>query len=218
MMKDQAEKEAEELLPCQWVTNHGADQCRDGDKLCLMCAKRPAVGEALRKRDEEIDRLQQDIKQIIAPIEVGGGIVANLQSQLAAANIENERLIGKTVVAGGLAITLADHVKRCEVLIADEQAKINPDNSVIGALCDSVRLVREYVDSVPVKVSQLRTEITQLQDQLKAFKDLRVWNVNGHYSLRDAIDGDPPSKEQWEALGNVLEAQLKARLKEAGHE
>ncbi len=39
--------------------------------------------------------------------------------------------------------SIADFVRACEVLIADEQDKPLPDNGLIAVLCDAVRLTRE---------------------------------------------------------------------------
>jgi hypothetical protein len=86
--------------------------------------------------------------------------IGELQSQLAAANAEVERLAGKGTAAGPLAISLAEHVRRCEVSINEEQFKISPNNVAIAALCDSIRLVREYIDTVR---NQLRTDNTEVE-------------------------------------------------------
>ena len=51
-------------------------------------------------------------------------------------------------VEGGLERSIEDLERACLVLIKDEQEKINPDNALIAALCDSVRMGREYCDSV----------------------------------------------------------------------
>jgi hypothetical protein len=42
-----------------------------------------------------------------------------------------------------LPTTLAQFEQRCKVQLADEQRKPNPDNALIGLLCDAVRLARE---------------------------------------------------------------------------
>ena len=139
---DNAEKEAQELLPC---TSHSYAGWAHAE----FCPHqfRPAVAAKLREKDEHNLVLQmQNRKQ--------GAALLELESQLAAANAEVERLTGKTTVAGTLSITLADHVNRCEVLIGDEQRKTNPDNALISALCDSIRLVREYVANVTAPKSQ----------------------------------------------------------------
>ena len=48
-------------------------------------------------------------------------------------------------VSGMLEGSLADHERSLLVKLMDEQAKINPDNSLISVLCDAVRVGREYV-------------------------------------------------------------------------
>lgn len=53
----------------------------------------------------------------------------------------------ENIVAGRkLETSLGDHVRRCEALILEEQERVNPDNALIAALCDSVRLAREHID------------------------------------------------------------------------
>lgn len=47
-------------------------------------------------------------------------------------------------VAGEMETTTPDHVRQCLLLINEEQRKPNPDNALIGVLCDSVRLARKY--------------------------------------------------------------------------
>lgn len=48
-----------------------------------------------------------------------------------------------TVAGDTLLTSLADHVRGCEVFMAEEQEKIAPDTALIGLLCNSVRLARE---------------------------------------------------------------------------
>jgi len=43
--------------------------------------------------------------------------------------------------------TIAEHVRRAEHYIVEEQAKIAPDNALIALLCDSVRMSREYLSN-----------------------------------------------------------------------
>lgn len=50
-------------------------------------------------------------------------------------------------VAGPLTLTLDEFKRRCAVHIAEEQAKSLPENSIIGLLCDAVRLTREYEEA-----------------------------------------------------------------------
>lgn len=45
-----------------------------------------------------------------------------------------------------LPTTNANFEQRCFVHLEEEQAKINPDNSLIALLCDAVRLSREFTD------------------------------------------------------------------------
>jgi hypothetical protein len=45
-------------------------------------------------------------------------------------------------VAGRPETTPADFEQRCTQLIADEQAKVSPDNALIAVLCDAVRVNR----------------------------------------------------------------------------
>lgn len=59
--------------------------------------------------------------------------------------------VAKVSVAGRLEGSIEAHVRACHVLLADEQEKIAPDNALISALCDSVRLAREYVEYVKAK-------------------------------------------------------------------
>lgn len=65
-----------------------------------------------------------------------------------ASPVEGEA-VGKPVVsvAGDVMLTsIAQHVRRCSLLLADEQEKIAPDNALIACLCDSIRLTREHVN------------------------------------------------------------------------
>ena len=63
---------------------------------------------------------------------------------------EIERLQGEKqfigippAVAGRFNRTLADFERSCLISIGDEQLRTNPDNYLIGVLCDAVRLARE---------------------------------------------------------------------------
>jgi hypothetical protein len=48
-------------------------------------------------------------------------------------------------VAGALlSSSLAEFERRCRTLLADEQQKPNPDNTLVDTLCNAVRLGREY--------------------------------------------------------------------------
>ena len=40
----------------------------------------------------------------------------------------------------------AQFEQQCHLLIMEEQEKISPDNNLIDALCDAIRLSREYCD------------------------------------------------------------------------
>lgn len=53
-------------------------------------------------------------------------------------------------VVAGRAITrsLVDLHRAATACIVEENAKPLPDNAVIGVLCDTVRLIREYIDSL----------------------------------------------------------------------
>src|SRR5574342_141651 len=52
------------------------------------------------------------------------------------------------LVAGErLTTSLWEFVQRCSVHIEEEQAKVLPDNALIGTLCDAVRLAREYANA-----------------------------------------------------------------------
>lgn len=52
---------------------------------------------------------------------------------------------GLPAVGGDLLeVTVGDHVQRCRVLIGEEQQKPNADSALIGVLCDSIRLAREF--------------------------------------------------------------------------
>ena len=48
--------------------------------------------------------------------------------------------------------THADFERACLVLLESEQRKIEPDNAVIGVLCDAVRLSRECCDMMREKI------------------------------------------------------------------
>lgn len=52
-----------------------------------------------------------------------------------------------TVAGRSMDRTIADFERSCCVLLGEEQRKPNPDNALIGVLCDAVRLGREYSDS-----------------------------------------------------------------------
>lgn len=64
--KDQADRDAEALLPCltptawriydEWLHKQHLD--------CCWASKRPAVAAALRERDEEIEKLREEIKRL----------------------------------------------------------------------------------------------------------------------------------------------------------
>lgn len=61
------------------------------------------------------------------------------------------------LVAGRiLSTSIATLVRRCAVLIRDEQEKPLPDNALIGALCDAVRVAREHADSTSRRLDRLR--------------------------------------------------------------
>jgi len=45
-----------------------------------------------------------------------------------------------------LPTTLANFILRCEVQLADEQAKASPDNALVALLCDAVRMAREFCE------------------------------------------------------------------------
>ena len=58
-----------------------------------------------------------------------------------------ERIARLPEVAGDRLLTsLANFEHRCKVHLAEEQAKIAPDNSLIALLCDGVRLAREHAN------------------------------------------------------------------------
>ena len=44
--------------------------------------------------------------------------------------------------------SIAELERQCLVLLKDEQEKILPDNQIIDALCECVRMGREYCDYV----------------------------------------------------------------------
>jgi len=48
-------------------------------------------------------------------------------------------------ITGRMEQTIAEHVRRAELLIAEEQEKPLPNNALIACLCDSVRLSREQM-------------------------------------------------------------------------
>lgn len=52
-------------------------------------------------------------------------------------------------VAGRMECSLAAHELRLGILIAEEQERANPNNTLIAALCDSIRLVREVNSGIP---------------------------------------------------------------------
>ncbi len=52
------------------------------------------------------------------------------------------------MVAGRMGRSIAEHERACLVLIEEEQSKIAPNNALISVLCDSVRMGREWVDSL----------------------------------------------------------------------
>lgn len=41
--------------------------------------------------------------------------------------------------------SIADFVRSCHVLVGEEQRKPNPDNALIGVLCNAVRFAREHL-------------------------------------------------------------------------
>ena len=51
-------------------------------------------------------------------------------------------------VSGKMERSIADLERSCLVLIKEEQRKINPNNALIAALCDAVRMGREYCEYV----------------------------------------------------------------------
>ncbi len=53
-----------------------------------------------------------------------------------------------SVAGRRLLVSLDEFERRCLTLIAEEQAKISPENALIDVLCNAVRLRREYVDAV----------------------------------------------------------------------
>jgi hypothetical protein len=56
--------------------------------------------------------------------------------------------VGPVQVSGRvLTVSLTEFEHRCLVYLAAEQIKPSPDTALIGLLCDSVRLAREYTDS-----------------------------------------------------------------------
>lgn len=66
-------------------------------------------------------------------------------------------------VAGRFDITIAQHLQRLDRLLFDEQAKINPDNALIAALCDAVRLTREHVELLRQPASEVAGETPQMR-------------------------------------------------------
>lgn len=81
--KDRQDIEAEELLSCEFPGRcHGCDMCR----------KRPAVAAKLRERDAELRKLADDYDMLPHVVIECHDIINALQSQLAAANGEVDRL------------------------------------------------------------------------------------------------------------------------------
>ena len=53
------------------------------------------------------------------------------------------------MIAGDrLPIPIGEFCRSCHALVAEEQAKVDPDNALIGVLCNAVRLAREVAANV----------------------------------------------------------------------
>ncbi len=92
--KDQAEIEAEELLPCFYDGTNLQCDPEANRPYCAMCQKRPSVAAALRKRDDEI----RDHCVCVFKVNLGDYVCVEVckyhDDQLAAANAEIKRLNG----------------------------------------------------------------------------------------------------------------------------
>ena len=88
--------------------------------------------------------------------------------------------------------TINEHVRACEVLLAEEQEKARPDTALIATLCDSVRLAREHVapaalrDAVPDAVRRWR-ELDPIERRCAvAMMERRVASYEGDPSVAAA--------------------------------
>lgn len=57
-------------------------------------------------------------------------------------------------VAGRMECTNAEFERRCLVHLAEEQEKLLPDTALIALLCDAVRCVREYTETMQIQGDQ----------------------------------------------------------------
>ena len=72
-------------------------------------------------------------------------------------------------VSGSYSGTLEGFEHRCRILLLNEQAKVSPDNALIGVISDAIRLVRDFC-SYPILLSELRetkAKLAELQARLK---------------------------------------------------
>jgi hypothetical protein len=86
--------------------------------------------------------------------------------------------------------------RRCLVCLLHEQEKIAPDNSVIAVLCDAVRCVREYNDTMKLMFSNPNdiTDTERLNWLLKGAVLLRGMSYLGNYT-RAEIDATMRSEK-----------------------
>lgn len=66
-------------------------------------------------------------------------------------------------VAGRPEVTPNEHIRRCETILAEEQAKPIPNNFLIAMLCDSIRYVREISATDEVIGDQLEDFVSSVK-------------------------------------------------------
>jgi hypothetical protein len=104
--------------------------------------------------------------------------------------------------------TIATHVTRCEHLIAEEQAKVSPDNALIAALCDSVRMAREYTRVA--QSTSLPPKLGPLCDALRPVVS-DIFNRLGSLSRGEALQMLVTAAQSAQlATGNTLAADILA--------
>ena len=111
----------------------------------------PVESEGLR---DLLNSIRQDRDNLLTEIQRLNKVNAEWRLKVdalsAAPPSEPRASVGGEMMEG----TIADHIRGCEVTLAEEQSKIAPDNALIALLCDSVRLARELTRAWDIAPSE----------------------------------------------------------------
>ena len=126
-----------------------------------------------REYEELNTRLEQERDEQTAICLAADAEIDTLRAKVA--ELERRR----SVVVGTMERSIADFTRSVEVLINDEQQKPLPDNALIGVLCDSIRLAREYCESFgftqKVELDTLRRERDEARAALAQAEAAIIW-------------------------------------------